>query len=154
MKTNYNLNIKVSGPIYSGLAGGVGAFFMPAAAASCGGVLNVMGACAVGSLVSLPVTVLGAILSGVCFAKGQNSRNPALSFIGGCIGIATVASSYILAAKAGAAITGLSFMPVFTSLLLGSAIIALSALAVTLAGALCISACQSEPSSPRFARCA
>ena len=119
----------------SAIAGGIGCFFAPASSAAAGGVLNVMGACAIGGAISAPfVGILSGIAGIATLASGSLTQNKyAVAVAFGAFTAADLFISSLLAAEIGAAILSIPAHPVFICSLIGSAAIAIPTFLIALA---------------------
>ena len=113
-------NGKVSGGLLSGIVGAtvtgaVGSFVAPASAAAAGGVWNVMGACALGSVVAAPVGLLIAVPLLVGFA----SENPVIKAACGILLVVDFLAATLGYAAIGAACIGVAAHPVFVCSMIG-----------------------------------
>ncbi|MCH9690244.1 MAG: hypothetical protein K0U24_00145 [Gammaproteobacteria bacterium] len=120
---------------YSAIAGGIGCFFAPASATAAGGVLNVMGACAIGGAIAAP---FAGILSGIVgiatlTSAGFTGNKYVIAAAFGALTAADLFMSSLLAAEIGAAILGIPAHPVFICSLVGSAAVGIPTFLIALA---------------------
>ncbi|MCH9756052.1 MAG: hypothetical protein K0U37_02520 [Gammaproteobacteria bacterium] len=112
----------------SACTGGVGAFFVPASTAAAGGLLNVMGACAIGGAVVAPFAGILTSVTGISALANSHfkKRNYGLAAFFGALTAAELLIAALIAAEIGAAALGIPAYPVFICSLVGSAVITAS----------------------------
>ncbi|MDF1677371.1 MAG: hypothetical protein P1U32_01590 [Legionellaceae bacterium] len=109
--------------LVSTAVGGIGGLFAPAAANAAGGLLNVMGACAIGGAIVYPFASILLTLTGINAFK---KKYPSSAVYNALTGLELFVSA-LLAAEIGAAVLGIPAHPVFICSLVG----AVSLLALT-----------------------
>lgn len=115
----------------SAVAGGVGCFFAPASALAVGGMGYVVGACALGSLITCVPAGLVMMVPTWIFNWGVNTDSLLLMGLGVMTALAVAVTTVCLSAKIGATLLGLSAQPLLVCSLAGLAAMIGGALALT-----------------------
>lgn len=112
--------VAISPPVVT-LASTIGTFFAPNAAAAAGGVANIIGASAAGSLITFIPGTIGIIVAGLLMITGINTGSEKLMGAAMILGAIDLACTYIFAAQIGAGITGVAASSVMFFNMIGAA---------------------------------